>query len=81
MGRPGRKLLTCITLKFVRRELSIKRAAEGACCTHNGQLNAQAKGLTTAAECTAFNGVPYWREVASDLTDRSPPKEQTRIAG
>jgi hypothetical protein len=29
----------------------------------NGVLNAQAKGLTTAFDCIAFEGVPYWREV------------------
>jgi hypothetical protein len=43
-----------------------------------GVLNAQAKGLTTASGCMAFEGVPYWREV---IVKNGPPKEQTRIAG
>ena len=52
------------------------RAAEGACCTHNGWLNAQAKGLTTAATAMRLR-----RSLLERGRTRDPPKEQTRIAG
>jgi len=53
------------------------RAAEGASAAHNGALNAQAKGLTTAANALLLQ---------RSLLERGrikydPPKEQTRIAG
>ena len=53
------------------------RAAEGASATHNGALNAQAKGLATAANA---------QHLRRSLLERgcskyNPPKEQIRIAG
>ncbi len=52
------------------------RAAEGAYRTHNGRLNAQAKGLTTAA-----NALHSRRSLLERDGMRRPPKEQARIAG
>jgi hypothetical protein len=39
------------------------KTAEGACCTLNGALNAQAKGLATVFQQMPLEDVPYWREV------------------
>ena len=61
----------------VRREFSSPKAAEGACATPIGGLNAQAKGLATALSRMSQQGVPYWREA---VFLHGPPKEQTCIA-
>ena len=53
------------------------KTAEGACCTLNGALNAQAKGLATVFQQMPLEDVPYWREV---VFQSDPPKEQTCIA-
>ena len=52
-------------------------AAEGASATHNGALNAQAKGLTTALGALRFRRSLLER----GCSHCNPPKEQTRIAG
>ena len=63
-------------------------AAEGASATHNGALNAQAKGLTTATDAMfrhCIRGVPYWREVAITAIHRrskpASPGESLRYPG
>jgi hypothetical protein len=57
--------------------MTFLRAAEGACRTHNGRLNAQAKGLTSASDRLSQRRSLLER----GCIKYSPPKEQTRIVG